>query len=155
MYWNTYSASAPELALWMFMNLGKDEVLMVTWTYLPFFFNLLSKIDSLAFDWLTHILLLFYCYRYMDFNKTWLKASTSYPLTSPSFSNQQNGCPGFWIAQTFLLFYNCCTDKFKKTCQKGSTLHDFQICVCCISGQSLNKDGRHGFWLAFPLQPLQ
>ena len=63
-----------------------------------------NKMAALPSDWLRHFrLFLWNCW--MEFTKTWQEARSQCPLPSLSFSCQsekQDGCPGFWLVETFL-----------------------------------------------------
>ena len=59
---------------------------------------------ALASDWLRHFRLLPWN-RWTEFNETWQEARSQCPLPSLCFSGRtekQDGCPGLWLAETFL-----------------------------------------------------
>ena len=63
-----------------------------------------NKMAALASDWLRHFRLLLWNRR-TEFNETWQKARSQHPLPSLCFSGRsekQDGCPGLWLAETFL-----------------------------------------------------
>ena len=58
---------------------------------------------ALTSDWLIHFRLLLWN-SWTEFNETWQEAWSQLPLPSFCFSGRsekQNGCPGFWLAETF------------------------------------------------------
>ena len=58
---------------------------------------------ALASDWLRHFRLLLWN-RWTEFNETWEEARSQRPLPSLCFwgrSEEQDGRPGFWLAETF------------------------------------------------------
>ena len=61
---------------------------------------------ALSSDWLRYFRLLLWN-RWTEFNQTWHKARSQCPLPSLCFygrSEKQNGCHGFWLAETFSTF---------------------------------------------------
>ena len=63
-----------------------------------------NKIAALDSDWLRHFRLLLWN-RWTEFNETWQEARSQRPLPSLCFSvrpEKQDGCPGLWLAETFL-----------------------------------------------------
>ena len=63
-----------------------------------------NKMAALASDWLRHFRLLLWN-RWTEFNETWQEARSQRPLPSLCFSGRsekQDGCPGLWLAETFL-----------------------------------------------------
>ena len=62
-----------------------------------------NMMAALASDWLRHFRLLFWN-RWTEFNETWQEARSQWPLPSLCFSGwseQQNGRPSLWLAETF------------------------------------------------------
>ena len=63
-----------------------------------------NKMAALASDWLRHFRLLLWN-RWKEFNENWLEARSQRPLPSLCFSGrseEQDGRPGLWLAETFL-----------------------------------------------------
>ena len=59
---------------------------------------------TLASDWLRHFRLLLWNH-WTEFNETWQEARSQRPLPSLCFSGwseKQDGCPGLWLAETFM-----------------------------------------------------
>ena len=64
-----------------------------------------NKMAALASDWLRHFRLLLWN-RWTEFNETWQEARSQCPLPSLCFSGRsekQDGRPGLWLAETFLI----------------------------------------------------
>ena len=63
-----------------------------------------NRMAALASDCLRHFWLLLWN-RWTEFNKTWQEVRPQHPLPSLCFSGlleKQDGCPGLWLAETFL-----------------------------------------------------
>ena len=63
-----------------------------------------NKMATLASDWLKHFRLLLWN-RLTEFKETWQESRSQSPLPSLCFSGwskKQDGCPGLWLAETFL-----------------------------------------------------
>ena len=116
-----------------------------------------NKMAALASDWLRHFRLLLWN-RWTEFNKTWQEARSQCPLPSLCFlgrSEKQDGCPGFWVAETFsTLLWNSWTD-FNETRQEARSQHPLPS--LCFLGRSEKQDGHPGLWLdeTFSTSPLK
>ena len=92
-------------------------------------------------------LLLWNCWT--EFNKTWQEGRSQRSLQSLCFSGRsekQDGCPGFWLAETFS------TSSLKPLNRIQLNLTGSKISTplpsLCFSGRSEKQDGRPGLWLA-------
>ena len=64
-----------------------------------------TKMAVLAYDWLRHFWLLLWNRR-REFNKTEVRVQRSLPsLCFAGWSENQDGCPGLWLAETFYFYF--------------------------------------------------
>ena len=114
---------------------------------------------ALAFDWLRYFQLLLWN-RWKEFNKIWQEARYQYPLLSLCFSGwleNQDCCPGLWLAETFSKILWNGWKEFNETWQEAKS--QCPLPSLCFSGQSEKQDGHPILWLAetfstSPLKPL-
>ena len=119
--------------------------------------NRKNKMAALASDWLRHFRL-FLLNWWKEFNETWQEARSQCPLPILCFSGRsekQDGCPRFWLAETFS------TSPLKPlngilrnlTGSKISTSSTQLV----FSSRSEKQDGSPGLWLAetFSISPLK
>ena len=88
-----------------------------------------NKMAAPSSDWLRHFWLLF-LNRWREFNETWQEARSQCALLCLCFSGRsenQDGCPGLWLAETFL------TSPLKANWKKLDRKQDlnvlYQVCV--------------------------
>ena len=86
------------------MKLDRKQDILVLYEVCVFRADRKNKMAALASDWLRHFQLLWN--GWTEFNETWQEARSQRPLPSLCFSGRlekQDGLPGFWLAETFLL----------------------------------------------------
>ena len=84
-------------------NLTGSKISTSSTKFVVFFGPIGKTMAALASDWLRHFPLLLWN-RWMEFNKTWLKARSKRLLPSLCYSGRsqkQDGRPGLWLAETF------------------------------------------------------
>ena len=101
--WDIFDFSS-ETAEWNSMKLDRKQDLNALYQVFVFRADRKKKMAALASDWRRHFRLL--CRNHWtEFNETWQKARSQRPLASLCFSGwseKQDGCPGLWLAETFL-----------------------------------------------------
>ena len=101
--WDIFDFSS-ETAEWNSTKLERKQDLNVLYQVSVFQADRKNKMAALASDWLRHFRLLLWN-RWTEFNETWQEAISQRPLPSLCFScrlEKQDGCPGLWLAETFL-----------------------------------------------------
>ena len=92
-----------------------------------------NKMAAPVYDLLRHFQL-FLWNRWIEFNKTWQKASSQRPLPNLCFSGwskQQYGCPGLWLAETYFDFSSETAERNSGKLDRKQDLNVlYQVCVC-------------------------
>ena len=85
-------------------KLDRKQILNVFYQVCVFRADRKNNMAALASDWLRHFWLLLWNW-WTEFKETWQEARSQRPLPSLCFlgrSEKQDGCPGLWLAETFL-----------------------------------------------------
>ena len=134
-------------------NFTNKQELNVLYQECVFRTNRKTKMAALASDWLNHFWLLF-CNCWKEFNETCQNQYFSVFSPVCIFSGRlenQNGHPGFWLAEPFSTFFSA-TDE-----QNSTKLYNEARSQCpppsmCFSDRSENQDGCPGVligWVIF------
>ena len=129
-------------------KLDRKQDLKVLYQVYVFQANRKNKMAALASDWLRHFRLL--CRnRGTEFNGTWQKARSQYPLQSLCFlggSEKQDGRPGLWLAETFWTLPLIPLNGIQRNLT-GSKI-SMSSTKFVFFGGSEKQDGRPCLWLA-------
>ena len=101
--WDIFDFSS-ETAEWNSTKLVRKQDLNILYQVCVFWADRKNKMAALASDWLRHFWLLLWNHC-MEFNETWQEARSQQLLPRLCFSGgseKQDGCPGLWLAETFL-----------------------------------------------------
>ena len=92
-----------------------------------------NKMAAADYDLLRHFQL-FLWNRWIEFNKTWQKASSQRPLPNLCFSGwseKQDGRPGLWLAETYFDFSSETAERNSGKLDRKQDLNVlYQVCVC-------------------------
>ena len=92
-----------------------------------------NKMAAPVYDLLRHFQL-FLGNRWIEFNKTWQKASSQRPLPNlcfSSWSKKQYGRPGLWLAETYFDFSSETAERNSGKLDRKQDLNVlYQVCVC-------------------------
>ena len=100
--WDIFNFSS-ETAERNLTKLHRKQDLNVLYQVCVFRINRKNKMAALVSDWLRYFRLLLWN-SWTELNETWQGARSQRPLPSLCFSGRwekQDGCPGFWLAETF------------------------------------------------------